>query len=150
MAAPLRIYDRTRRLKPAAAGGETGDPGKELFGKLVKLIPGEVIGLYLAVAGPIPKEYPVALVVVSLLCLLAVVVARAWQTADPVHHKPPQWGAVGISCLAFAIWLYSIGGPFAAYGLQVPWVATALVAFFVFFIPYLYKGDPSPPPEGAG
>ena len=66
-AAHLRPYETTQSC--VRRGRERGDPSKELFGKLVKLIPGEVIGLYLAVTGPIPKEYPLGLVMVSLLCL---------------------------------------------------------------------------------
>jgi len=144
MAAPLRIYSRPRGVKAVSRRGGAED-GKEYLGKLVRLIPSEVIGLYLAVSGPIPKEYPIVLVAVSVGCLIATFVVRAWQTADPANHKPPQWSAVAISCVAYLIWLYSSGGPFAAYNVYIPWLGTILVGFFVFFVPYIYQGDPFPP-----
>ena len=104
------------------------------------MIPGEVVGLYLVGSGLIPKDQTAALVVWSVVCVAAVVVVRAFGTADPKQKLSPAWVQVGISTIAFVIWLYSIGGPFVAFGIYVPFIGSLLVLAWSFFVPYFYKG----------
>jgi hypothetical protein len=139
MAAPFRITREPAGTRRAgAAQGETD--ARPYLDRLMKMIPGEVIGLYLVGAGFIPPGQNIALVAWAVVCLIAVFVVRAYGTADPAKGLSPQWISVAISAVAFVIWLYSLGGPFAAYGLHVPFVGSLLVLAWTFFVPIFYKG----------
>jgi hypothetical protein len=70
------------------------------------------------------------------------VVVRAYGTADPDNNQPASWAQVGISSVAFIIWLYSMGGIFKFYGLHVPYIGSLFVLAWSFFVPFFYKGAP--------
>lgn len=136
------------RLKPAQAGdAETaiariGMPAdiQSYLDRLLKMIPAEVIGLYLVGSGIIPTGQKIALVIWAVVCLIAVVVVRTYGTYDPTKKNPIDWVHVAISSVAFLIWVYTIGGPFSAYNLTIPWVGSLLVLVWTFFVPIFYKG----------
>jgi hypothetical protein len=140
MSAPFRIEPFTRDA-PLSAAATPQEALQGYFDRLQKLIPTEILGLYLAGQGVIPKDAPVVLVLWFLFCLVALVFVRVKGTADPVAGLPPQQKAVAISFVSFVIWVYSLGGPFTAFGLQIPYIASLLVLAWTFLVPYLYKGD---------
>jgi hypothetical protein len=142
MSAPYRITNPKAGLKKVD-DARTGEGFKSYLDRLMKLIPAEVVGLYLIGSGFIPPEKREATVLWTVVCLIAVVVVKSYGTADPTKHEPPDWIHVGISCVSFIIWVYTIGGPFAAYRLAVPWVGSLLVLAWTFFIPRLYHGASS-------
>jgi hypothetical protein len=80
--------------------------------RLVKLIPGEVVGIYLIGVGVIPPEQKIALPIWAIACLGFVVLSRWYATSDPANNVPPQWRAVCISSVSFVIWTYTMPGPF--------------------------------------
>ncbi len=140
MAAPFRI----RRPVPKNAVAATAAAGTESFNayleRLLKMIPAEVISLYLVGSGLIPADQRIALLVWSVLCLAGLLVIRAYGTADRLRNLPTDWVHVAISALAFVIWVYSLGGPFEAFGLYIPYVGSLLVLAWTFFVPLFYKG----------
>jgi hypothetical protein len=123
---------------PAAA------PPTQLQGymdRLVKLIPAEVVGLYLVGVGIVPKGEKFALSVWAAICLVLVVVVRAYGTSDAAAKLPPQWGAVFVSTISFLIWLYNMPGPFVAYEIAVPYIGSLAVLLWTFVVPLFYKGS---------
>jgi hypothetical protein len=110
--------------------------------RLLKLIPGEVVGIYLIGVGLIPAAFVIPRTSLSGLwgwaavCLVLVFIARVYGTADP----NPQWLAVGVALVSFVIWVYTMGGPFATSGLYVAWLGSLLVLVWTFVVPYFYKG----------
>ncbi len=106
----------------------------------MKMIPAEVVGLYLIGSSIVPGDQRVGLLVWSIVCLIAVVVVRIYGTVDPQKNQPPQWGVVLISSVAFVIWLYVLGGVFKLYGLHLPYIGTLLMLVWTFFVPIFYKG----------
>ncbi len=133
MSAPYRIR-RVTRAVPSAQ-----DSFKDYLERLMKLIPTEVIGLYLVVIGVIPSRY--GMLAWGGFCLIAVIIIRIWGTADAPAHEPPDWRHVLISVVAYVVWIYSTGsGPFDAFKLYVPWVGTVLVTVVTFIAPYVYTG----------
>jgi hypothetical protein len=88
MAAPLRIT-RPPMVKAAMRKGgpaqEKPTPIQSYMERLVKLIPAEVVGLYLVGQGIIPPVEKVAIVVWSIVCLVLVVLVRAKTTGDRVN-----------------------------------------------------------------
>jgi hypothetical protein len=146
MTALVRIITKTK--KASTAGFTSVDDGNSAlngyFDRLYKLIPGEVVGLYLVGSGLIPKEYPFVLLGWSLFCLAALFLTRMRNTKDTSKGLGPQWGAVFISAVSFVIWLYTLGGPFAAFpdhNIYVPFLGSLLVLSWTFLVPLIYSGE---------
>jgi hypothetical protein len=137
MAAPFRITRKT--VRPVAR--EPGADVKDYLERLVKLIPAEVISLYLVGKGIIESErYP--LLGWTLFCLVAVVLVRLYGTADPTENKPPQLPAVLIACISYLVWVYSMGDVFVTFGMHFSKIGSLLVLGWTFVVPYVYQGDP--------
>ena len=138
MAAAFRI----KRLGTGAVAVAAGpsESFQYYLDRLMKMIPGEAVSLYLVGSGIIPERQPLLLVGWALLCLLGVFAIRVYGTADAPNNRPPDWIHVGISSVAFVIWVYTLGGPFTAFGLHVPYLGSLLVLAWTFFIPIFYRG----------
>ncbi len=138
MAAPFRISRPDQGVRATSMTGE--ENFRFYLDRLFKMIPGEVISLYLVGSGFIPQEQAIGLAIWAIICLAGVIIVRAYGTADQKNNKPPQWGPVAISSVAFVIWVYSLGGPFAAFGLSAPWIGSLMILVWTFFLPIFYKG----------
>ena len=134
MSAPFRIT-RPERVRTAAAARQ--EEFKFYLDRMFKMIPAEVISLYLAGTVVIPEGQLVVSVVWAVVCLAGLVVLRAYGTADPENSKPTDWVHVGISAVAFVIWVITLGGPFAAVS---PYIGSLAVLVWTFFVPLFYKG----------
>jgi hypothetical protein len=140
MSAPFRIQrPATGAVKAAAAQGSQ-ENFKFYLDRLMKMIPAEVISLYLIGKGFIPLDQPIVLTAWALVCVAGVLLIRAFGTADPEANKSPDWVHVTISAVAFVIWVYTLGGPFEAAKLYEPYVGSLLVLAWTFFVPIIYKG----------
>jgi len=139
MSAPFRIRRSATGVKKVAK--QPGEGFKDYLERLMKMIPGEVVGLYLIGSGLIPEDQYLGLLIWTIICLIGVLVVRAYGTADSEKNLPPQWIAVIISSIAFVIWIYSMGGVFKLYGFHVPYIGSLLVLAWTFFVPIFYKGD---------
>jgi len=141
MAAPLRI----RRPSVVKARGDiTKDmptQTQSYMERLVKLIPTEVVALYLVGLGIIPQNARVPIVVWALVCVGLVVLVRARATGDRPNKLSPQWGAVVVSTISFVIWVYNMPGPFQVYQLAIPYVGSLTVLVWTFVVPYFYQGS---------
>jgi hypothetical protein len=141
MSTPFRITRPQPREFVTRDAAEAEPAFKGYLDRLMRLIPGDVVGVYLLGAGVVPRDTPFAIAGWAAFCLVLVFCLRVYGTADKRQQLPPQWGVVLLSMLAFIIWLYSIGGPFAAYGLYVPYVGSLLVLAFAVFVPIVYRGN---------
>jgi hypothetical protein len=138
MSAPFRI--RRPGVVAKEATRERGEDFKFYLDRLLKMIPAEVVSLYLVGSGFIPTDKPLVLTLWAAVCLVGVILIRTYGTTDPVNNKPPDWTHVAISTTAFVIWIYTLGGPFVAINLYVPYLGSLLVLAWTFFVPMLYKG----------
>ena len=141
MVAPFRFKHPASGSRDVAAG-QADSPGQYME-RLLKLIPAEAVALYLVGAGIVPKDQPWALVGWTVVCFIAVIVVRTMGTADPKEGEKPVVPIVVLSCVAFVLWIYSIGGPFAAFedhNLAIPWLGSLMIFAFTFFAPFIYKG----------
>src|SRR5260370_34087312 len=137
--------------RPGAQPLAAHDPpvADDYLGRLVKYVPAEIIALYLTVAGIIPPDptgRPRATVpwVVFFGCLVLVPVFT-W-VATTRHGRPPLTAQVVISTLAFPIWAFAIGGPFASLAWVPPRVAPGGVPLAA---PVLWLSHPPPRPSPA-
>jgi hypothetical protein len=137
MSAPFRIS--RKRFDDIA---NTQDEAvKEYLGRLIKMIPSEVIGLYLAGIGVISANDDGTLQLIWVaVCLVGVIAVRWYGTSDAEKGLKPQWPVIFISSVSFVIWIYSMGGPFVSLGLFRPVLGTLFVSAWSFFVPLIYKG----------
>ena len=138
MPAPFRIY------RPAAVGVEATarkkihakDTAGQYMDRLIRLIPSEVVAVYLAGKG-YAEHWPSG--IWPVICLILVFVIRIWGTRDP--SAGVQWVAVGVSAVSFVIWVYAIGGQFFSLRLPDAGIASAAVLVWTVVVPLIYKGD---------
>ena len=140
MAAPFRIERKGVGVREVSAAPGPGPDMESYFERLIKMIPGEVIALYVLGSGVIPTGQPISLVVWAVVCIFAVIAVRAWGSADRSKGETADWMMVLISAVAFVVWLYNLGGPFAAYNLYVPYIGTLVALAYTFFVPIFYRG----------
>jgi hypothetical protein len=129
---PLRIVSGPEG-RAKAEGAPAGDPW---IARLVKLVPSEIVAVYLAgrgYAGSIAGFWPV-------VCLALLVIVRVWGTRGP--RRKPQWAAVAISSASFVLWVFAIDGRILGVTLA-PDLASLAVLVWTTLIPVLYRGDPA-------
>lgn len=134
MSAPLRISRTTKSI----LGPDDGL--KPYLDRLLKLIPAEVLSLYLVGNGVIPPGTALPEFIWAGFCLAAVGLVKAYGTSDAERKIPPDWTHVALSMIAFVIWTYSLGGPFLYVGIYKAYVGSLLILAFTFLVPFLYKG----------
>ena len=141
MSSPYRIQrPDTGAVRAAAAAASPQDDFKFYLDRLMKMIPAEVISLYLIGTGFIPAGKSGVLAVWAIVCLGGVLALRAYGTADSEAGQKPDWVHVVISMVAFAIWVYTLGGPFAAANIYEPYIGSLLALAWTFFVPIFYRG----------
>lgn len=133
MSTPFRIHKHPAGDVVATAAAT--DPGDVYMERLVKLVPSEVIGIFLAGKGYAESW----LGIWSVICLVLVLVSRIWGTREA--GKPIQWIGVVVSFVSFAIWIYAIGATILNFVLPDRGIAYIAVLVWTFVVPYFYKGD---------
>lgn len=132
MNAPLRLIAAPRRAELA---GRPLGPVDPWLARVVKLVPAEVVAVYLA-GRPLAEARFAA--VWPLVCLALVIVVRALGTSD---RRGPQWISVAVSAVSFVLWVSATGGRFP--GLALPTDVAGLgVLVWTTLVPVLWKGDP--------
>ena len=135
---------RSNLVAPPPAPAVAAEPGDPYFSRLVKLVPAEVLTLYIAfkvVAAGFPGAW-------ALTCLLLVLLVRTVGTKEA--GKPIQWIAVVVACVSFVLWTYATGG-------HLPWLplptdpekvakaaqgaVSVAIGVWTFVVPYFYKGE---------
>lgn len=112
-------------------------PNQEYLGKLLKLIPTEIVAVYLAIQGIIPAESGKwGLIIVSLVLLI---IAPFYLRMVQKVEKTSQ---ILVSSLSFVVWIYSMGGPFVHFNLHQPWIASVVLLLWTTFIPQLFRTKP--------
>ncbi len=130
MDGPLRI----RRAARGALAGRAVGPVDPWLARLVKLVPAEVVAVYLAgrplAAARFADQWPV-------VCLLLVVIVRAWGSSD---RRGPQWISVAIATVSFALWVQATGGRFLGWSLPAD-AAGLAVLVWTTLVPVFWRGD---------
>jgi len=101
---------------------------------LLKLIPSEIIAAYIILSGIIPEaEMKWGLLIISA-AMLALVPLYLWRI-----QKVMAAGQLIASTLAFAVWVYSLGGPFVQWGIYKPWIGSAALILWTVVIPLFFR-----------
>ena len=131
--APLRLFSAVRR--DTVVGKPVGRIDSWLE-RLVKLVPAEVVAVYLA-GRPLAEGRAAG--IWPLVCLGLVIVVRAFGTMD---KRGPQWASVAVSAVSFVLWVYAMGGHFLNYSLDVN-IASLAVLVWTTLVPVFWKGEPA-------
>ncbi len=159
MATVLRIKQPTIA---ADAPASTPEPAKDYVERLVKLIPAEIVAVYLAGKSGIQAAFsPSAPANASQglisenaywigwtgFCFVMAIIVRAWATSDSQRGVTPEWPAVGIAAASFLVWVYSLGDVFARpkiffgldHGIWEPLLAMLIVFAWTAIVPIIYR-----------
>jgi len=125
---------------------ESSDTEKKVdgyFDRVLKYIPADVIGLWLTGSGLIQGQTdPGSRVgLLWLLFVSGLVFSFFWtrkQTVEP--GRAIAWQQIFLSCGAFVVWVFAIGGPFAELSFYKPLYGSLLLLVYTTAIPLL------PPP----
>ncbi len=137
---PFRVINTRKKSLGFAKEKSNKEELSFYFSRVLKLIPSDVIALYLFGANIIPFENKFVLLGWSIFCFSAVLISRILGTKNE-NKNSTQWVVVFISSISFIIWIYLIGGPFRDFNIHIPYVGALAMAGWTFLIPYLYKGD---------
>jgi hypothetical protein len=147
-----RIYGQS---EPRATGLESvpltaatgGPPGDNYLSALLKLIPAEVVSIYMAIRDSAAQHDSASLW--FILCLIACLILRTYSN---LPRKPKgtvwdtQWRCVAVSVVAFFLWAQAIGSskpllPMLPLLNLEQWLASALAALFGVLAPLLVPAD---------
>jgi hypothetical protein len=78
VSAPFRITNEKSGLRPVSVSG--GEEFRSYLERLMKLIPGEVVGLYLIGSGFIPPMHSVAMTIWTIACLRCCGCQSLWHS----------------------------------------------------------------------
>ncbi|MGO9116054.1 MAG: hypothetical protein ACLQPD_00390 [Desulfomonilaceae bacterium] len=127
------------RSAPAATSRTSARRTKQgdvYFTRLVKLIPSEIVGLYLTF-----RETAASFLGIwAAICLILLLFIRTIGNSHKLESI--QILAVSISSVSFILWVYAMGGDFL--GIKFPDIPGAIpvsIGVWTFVVPYIYKGD---------
>ncbi len=146
-----------QEMSETTSAEKTDDQPPNYAEKLVKLIPAEVVALYLAGQSTISTAFeadvqsstfftePWAWGLWTLLCLVGLIFLRAHLTQG--EGVGPEKPAIVISAVAFLLWVYAFGDVFQQEEIWGRNIHNSLLASLLliagnFFAPFLYNPDP--------
>jgi hypothetical protein len=112
--------------------------------KAVKLVPTEIVGAYLVLVGVVggsasTTAAPTDQLTKVLVCVIFVVLLAAVPLYQIFVSKVTNKVQIVITTIAFALWVYNLGGPFSVLGIYEPKIAAALLTLWSFVIPLVVK-----------
>lgn len=108
--------------------------------RLLKLIPSEIVAAYLVIDGLIPVEDPKAGVVLLTASIVLLIFIPFYLKITMKVEKPVQ---ILFTMISFVVWVYSLGGPFAYFGLYTGYIGSVILVLWTLLIPFFYN-----PPAG--
>jgi hypothetical protein len=152
---PFRV-ERKTPLRTEDTHSDLPQQLQDYTDRLIRLIPAEIIGIYLTVRGfwmPIPTAHNSPVIASTFLywwlpvCAVLLVLSRVWGTRAPQGNlNTIQIPAILIALVSLFIWVYSIGDAVFGWNPYPPLVSTILV-IWVFLVPAVYYGNSSAPAQ---
>lgn len=83
------------------------------FDRILKYIPADVVGAWIAVTGIIPKKEAHRLVPwIALLVGIAATALWTWRQTTVRDQARPAVTQIAIASIAFLVWVFALGWPF--------------------------------------
>jgi hypothetical protein len=129
------------RITNPATSARTVAQGDGWPSRLAKLIPAEALGLYGAGQALVPAERNDGRLVLAVAALLFAGALRYVATRDP-QTGLPQWPAVAIAMISFALWVLALRVPAGPFDLgENSFYAALFALLWGTVVPAFYKGD---------
>ncbi len=131
-----------RQIVKAPTSRDIGEAGTRdgYMERLLKLIPGETVAMYLFLQGVIQsgldQTEELKIWLWAIVAILAVGNVFYLQKYQGVTHTPQ----IIILTIAFFVWIMTIGGPFAYFSWYKPFMGSVILGLFTFFVPMFYTG----------
>lgn len=121
-----------RRIVTVRYESSTGGAVDTYFDKVIKYIPADIVGAWVAVTGLISSDggSPKSLLL-WITFVAGTVLTLLWtlkQTSVP--NKKPAMTQALISTGSFVVWVFALGGPFATLGFYRPLYGSLLLIFY--------------------
>jgi hypothetical protein len=116
----------------------------DFMARVVKYIPTEIVGLYVAASGLVAggtNEPSRLLWYVFGACALLTPLYLWRFTREPAAGKGPLWIQVILGTIAFPTWVFALGGPFVLLAWYSPKVAALVLIFVTFGLGFI---EPAP------
>jgi hypothetical protein len=130
---------RIRRIE-VLGGGAAGDT---YFDKILKYIPADIVGAWVAITGVIAgasQPKPAVLWVVFLI-MLAITPAWTWkQTKEP--NKPPAKTQILVATGSFFVWVFALGGPFTSLSFYTPLYGSLALIIYTLLVGLVTPREP--------
>ena len=107
---------------------------EEYLGKLLKLIPSEIVAAYMVIEGLVPEES--AKWGLSVVSLVLLIITPFYMKFVQKVEKSTQ---IFVCSLSFVVWVYAIGGPFVFWNIHEAWIASIVLLLWTTFIPQFFK-----------
>jgi hypothetical protein len=127
-----------RSSKAQGVRAEEEKPKDDYFTQIIKYIPSEAVALYLTLYGivaaaktQVPFETILWILFIVGLIATPIYLLRVTKVKDKVQ--------LAISTVAFFIWVFALGGPFATYSWYNTVYGAILIVVYTFFVP-LFRG----------
>ncbi len=120
--------------------------------QIIKLIPADVVGVYLGISalistqGSISDHVSMILQMVTFVLILIITPFYLWKAAGITDKIQ-----ITIATMSFIIWAISLGGPFELLlkdhlpsGLTVKFLGGILIMIYTLIVPMFYRAVPKP------
>jgi len=112
------------------------EPTNRYADVLVKLIPTEIIGAYMVIAGFISPGLPGARWIALSASLVLLVIIPFYLRMILDVQRRDQWIFTSVS---FVVWVYWMGGPFQLWGIHIPQIASIILVLWTLLIPLVNR-----------
>ena len=128
-------------------------PNQQYKDKLLKLIPSEIVAAYMVIHGilhgPVAQAHTIQLGQADVTALVAWIVFAVLFILTPVYlariQNVTQPGQLVLTTISFAVWVYTLGGPFQLAGWYHPQIASVLLVLWTLIIPLSIRTDAPAP-----
>jgi hypothetical protein len=114
----------------ALGGGATG-PADSFFDRILKYVPTEIVGAWVAITGMIDSSESAPGSAHWIMFAILTALTPFWvakQAAEP--GKPLALTQTLIGTAAFVVWVFALGGPFRTLAFYTPlWGSLTLIVF---------------------
>jgi hypothetical protein len=121
-----------RRIQSLAFEGTQGQGVDTYFDRIVKYIPADIVSAWVAVTGIIKASSGIPTITVYWVTfLIGIGITLVWTLRQTnVPGARPAWLQAAISSVAFIVWVFALGEPFASLSFYNPvYGSLALIGF---------------------
>ena len=127
----------SRRIVTAQFQAATPAQVDTYFDRVVKYIPADIVSAWVAVTGLIGGRTDISVdSILWIAFVLGIIITAAWmwrQTSEP-ERETAAVTQILISTVAFVIWVFALGGPFANLGFYKPVYGSLLLILYTLIV----------------